>query len=119
MGGFQSPLDNPNIKDQRSFERWSKVVDPATPIANGDESNLFNGDPYIYKSATDGYLFLDVPSEECLRRIQGRKIDPTTGNVYHMEDNPPPEGDPKLKDRLQDYQGEPDQEPSRVHQNHQ
>jgi adenylate kinase len=48
----------------------------------------------------DGFVFIDVPSEECLRRIQNRKIDPQTGSIYHLEDNPPPEGDIKLKDRL-------------------
>jgi adenylate kinase len=46
---------------------------------------------------------VDVPREECLRRAKGRKIDPTTGNIYHVEDNPPPEGDIKLRDRLQEY----------------
>ncbi len=53
-----------------------------------------------------------------MRRISNRKIDPTTNTIYHLEDNPPPEGDAKLKDRLQDYNGEPDQEPSRVSLNH-
>lgn len=31
-----------------------------------------------------------------------------------MEDNPPPEGDPKLKDRLQDYHGDADQDPAKL-----
>jgi hypothetical protein len=31
-----------------------------------------------------------------------------------MEDSPPPEGDPKLKDRLQDYHGDAEQEASRL-----
>lgn len=35
-----------------------------------------------------------------------------------MEDNPPPEGDAKLKDRLQDYEGEKDQDRNRVLLNH-
>jgi hypothetical protein len=45
-------------------------------------------------------IFLDVPSEECFRRSQNRKIDPQTGTIYHLEDNPAPEGDNKLRDRL-------------------
>jgi len=51
----------------------------------------------------DAYLFMDVPANEALRRNQNRKIDPQTGTVYHMEDNPPPENDAKLRDRLQEY----------------
>jgi len=51
---------------------------------------------------------VEVEQEEILRRLSHRKIDPTTGTIYHMEDNPPPEGDPKLKDRLQDYHGDAD-----------
>lgn len=107
MAGFTTSLDNPDAKPMRDFEQWSKIVNPATTIARGEEVT-YNGAPFVYKSATDGYIFIDVPSEECLRRVSNRKIDPTTGTVYHMEDNPPPEGDAKLKDRLQEYAGEPD-----------
>lgn len=55
------------------------------------------------ESGLDGVVFLDVPTDECLRRFGNRKIDPSNGNIYHMEDNPPPE-DPKVRERLQDYQ---------------
>ena len=115
--GFTCMIDRPKDLVQKEFEAWSKFVQPASSIALGQELT-FNGEPFIYPSATDAYLFLDVPSEECVRRVSNRKIDPTTNTVYHMEDNPPPEGDAKLKDRLQDYPGEPDQEHSRVLLNH-
>jgi len=65
-------------------------------------------------SGLDGVLFLDVPLEECLRRHGNRKVDPSTGTVYHMDDNPPPE-DPKIRERLQDYkEGEGDVTESRI-----
>lgn len=96
---------------------WSKVVNPVKIIGRGQDV-FYNGEPFVHQSATDGYLFLDVPQEECMRRITGRKIDPTTGIIYHNEDNPAPESDPKLKDRLQDYQGEPDTEASRLSHHH-
>lgn len=51
----------------------------------------------------DGLLVLNVDSEECKRRATNKKIDPTNGTIYHMEDSPPPENDAKLRDRLQDY----------------
>lgn len=62
-------------------------------------------------------MFVDVPSNECFRRISNRKIDPTTGIVYHMEDSPPPEGDNKLKDRLQEYT-DPEADSSKINHNH-
>ena len=76
--------------------------------------DTFTGEPFIYRSAADSYLFLEVPQEEIFRRLSNRKVDPTTGTVYHLEDNPPPEGDPKLKDRLQDYHGDADQEQGKL-----
>lgn len=88
-----------------------------SPLGLGKEVS-YDGEPYAYKSCTDAYLFLDVTAEDCERRIKGRKIDPTTNTVYHMEDNPPPEGDPKLKDRLQELPLEPEYETSRFSQNH-
>lgn len=56
------------------------------------------------ESGLDGVIFLDTPLEECIRRGQGRKIDPTTGVIYHLEDNMP--DDPKTKERLQDHKDE-------------
>jgi hypothetical protein len=104
MAGFTTIIDEgADTKVEREFEMWSKIVNPVKAIGRGNSEVVYGGEPFIYNSATDGYLILDVPQEECLRRITGRKIDPTTGIIYHPEDNPPPESDPKLKDRLQDY----------------
>ncbi|RLN88671.1 hypothetical protein BBJ28_00009095 [Nothophytophthora sp. Chile5] len=38
----------------------------------------------------DCVLVLDVPDEEVIRRIAGRRVDPETGKTYHVEFNPPP-----------------------------
>jgi hypothetical protein len=43
---------------------------------------------------------LDADSEECFRRSVNRKLDPSTGIIYHFEDNPVPSDDKKLQDRL-------------------
>ena len=59
-----------------------------------------NCEPVINKSAFDGVLMVDVARDECLRRAKGRKVDPTNGTIYHIEDYPPPENDIKLRDRL-------------------
>ena len=45
----------------------------------------------------DAVLMLDVPDELIVRRIVGRRSDPTTGEIYHLEFNPPPA---ELADRL-------------------
>ncbi|RMA92457.1 adenylate kinase [Hydrogenothermus marinus] len=40
----------------------------------------------------DAVILFDISDEEVIRRLSGRRIDPKTGNVYHIEFNPPPEG---------------------------
>jgi adenylate kinase len=37
------------------------------------------------------FLMLDVPDELILERVTGRRIDPETGNSYHVTFKPPPE----------------------------
>jgi len=38
----------------------------------------------------DAVLLLEVPDELIVRRITGRRSDPETGAIYHIEFNPPP-----------------------------
>jgi adenylate kinase len=40
--------------------------------------------------AIDGVIALDVPAEAIVKRMAGRRTDPETGAVYHLESNPPP-----------------------------
>ncbi len=39
----------------------------------------------------DKVILFAISDEEVIRRITGRRIDPKTGRVYHVEFNPPPE----------------------------
>lgn len=55
-------------------------------------------------SGFDGVIILNTPEDECKRRATGRKVDPQTGVVYHMETEAP--DDSKVLDRLQDYSDE-------------
>ncbi|KAH7472294.1 putative adenylate kinase 5, chloroplastic [Phytophthora ramorum] len=41
-------------------------------------------------AAPDCVLELQVPDEEVIRRIAGRRVDPVTGKTYHVEFNAPP-----------------------------
>lgn len=56
------------------------------------EENLLSG--------LDLVLNLEVSSEEILRRIRGRRMDPITKTLYHIEDNPAPLDIKGLNERL-------------------
>lgn len=40
--------------------------------------------------ALTGVVALEVPAESIVARMAGRRTDPETGEVYHLENNPPP-----------------------------
>ncbi|TMW55487.1 hypothetical protein Poli38472_010369 [Pythium oligandrum] len=48
----------------------------------------------------DLLIVLDVPDDEVVKRISGRRVDPDTGKTYHLEFNPPPAQDEALRGRL-------------------
>lgn len=45
----------------------------------------------------DAVVLLEVPDDLIVRRIVGRRSDPETGTIYHLEFNPPPA---EIMDRL-------------------
>lgn len=87
----------PKDIERAQYEAWSRVTYPPR-LVDPD----FDGNVKVEQSGFDGIVILKTPFEECQRRSQNRKIDPTTNIIYHLEDNPPPE-DSKLQDRLQEY----------------
>ena len=44
-----------------------------------------------YGIEPDLFLLLDVPDEELLERVVGRRLDPVTGQIYHLKFFPPPD----------------------------
>ncbi|MBA2668994.1 MAG: adenylate kinase [Gemmatimonadetes bacterium] len=42
------------------------------------------------RKAIDAVIALEVPAEAIVKRMAGRRTDPDTGAVYHLESNPPP-----------------------------
>jgi len=46
----------------------------------------------------DVVLYLEVGEEELVHRLTGRRLDPETGDIYHVEYNPPEE--PAVESRL-------------------
>jgi adenylate kinase len=49
------------------------------------QAALFHGD-------LDAAVFFDLDDDAIVRRITGRRTDPRTGDIYHLEFRPPPEG---------------------------
>mmetsp|Transcript_7277 Transcript_7277/g.12695 ORF Transcript_7277/g.12695 Transcript_7277/m.12695 type:complete len:394 (+) Transcript_7277:162-1343(+) len=45
----------------------------------------------------DAFVMLNVPDEHLVERVVGRRVDPETGNSYHVKFNPPP---PHLEDKV-------------------
>ena len=91
--GFEVQLDKPKTEKENEKEILLHCID-----------NLYHtdGKKIEMKSIFDRFLFFELTEEETLRRTNNRKIDPKTGIVYHLEDNPPPENDKKLIGRLED-----------------
>ena len=69
-------------------------------LAESDCANgyLFDGFPRTIPQAdalkdaqvsVDFVLEIDVPSEEIIKRMSGRRVHPASGRVYHIEYNPP------------------------------
>lgn len=38
----------------------------------------------------DSFLLLNVPDEMLIQRVVGRRLDPDTGDIYHLDFSPPP-----------------------------
>ncbi len=39
----------------------------------------------------DAVILFEISDREVIRRLSGRRVDPKTGKIYHIEFNPPPE----------------------------
>jgi adenylate kinase len=50
------------------------------------------------KISADLFIFLKVPDSELMERVVGRRLDPTTGKIYHIKYFPPPED---IQERLE------------------
>ena len=72
---------------------------------NSKKGYLFDGFPRTLIQADmlneeleiDKVLFIDVSDETVISRITGRRLDPQTGNIYHIKFNPAPR---EIEDRL-------------------
>lgn len=78
------------------------MVDAASRVAPPPPDTL----PQLARtllSTLDAVLVLSLTdSEAALKRALGRRLDPQTGKVYHLEFDPPPSNDPGLASRLEE-----------------
>ena len=81
----------------------NEIVDTALSAADGF---VLDGYPRNHAQAEeleemtdlDLVLTLDVSEDELIHRLTGRRMDPETGDIYHLEFNPP--NDPDVESRL-------------------
>jgi len=91
LSGYVYELAKPKTDIEKIRENYTQILDKTFKPTK--KRNLIEG-------GLDSCIYLDGDSNECIRRSQNRKIDPTTGLVYHLEDNPPNPEDKKLLERL-------------------
>ena len=75
----------------------SEKSSAATSTAAASDPSIQRTVPY---SGLDAVLLLEVDNEILIKRATGRKIDPVTDIVYHLEFNPPPVDQPGIMERL-------------------
>ncbi|ELY81350.1 adenylate kinase [Natrinema gari] len=67
-------------------------------VLDGYPRNLEQAEELEDMTDLDVVLYLDVGEEELVHRLTGRRLDPETGDIYHVEYNPPE--DPNVEERL-------------------
>ncbi|WP_226480227.1 adenylate kinase [Natrinema amylolyticum] len=67
-------------------------------VLDGYPRNIEQAEELEDMTDLDVVLYLDVGEEELVHRLTGRRMDPDTGDIYHVEYNPPE--DPEVEERL-------------------
>jgi len=68
-------------------------------VLDGYPRNVEQAEELDGMTDLDVVLFLDVSEDELVHRLTGRRLDPETGDIYHIEYNPPE--DPAVEARLE------------------
>merc|ERR1719316_2050410 len=102
-----------NLQQYALFERFISgwVAPNQRPTADSEskkaEASLLAPKPYeppppfeLFPGGVDLHFRLDVGNDEIIRRAVGRRLDPQTALVYHLEDSPPPSKKQLIYERL-------------------
>ncbi|KDE60438.1 adenylate kinase [Halostagnicola sp. A56] len=95
---YDTPGEYMNAGELVPDEVVNEIVDEALSQADGF---VLDGYPRNLKQASelesmtelDLALMLDVSEDELVHRLTGRRLDPETGDIYHVEYNPPEDDD--------------------------
>jgi hypothetical protein len=72
--------DKPITQANILKENLSMLIDKSDPILPPNK---------LVQGGLDYIFYLNVPYQECIRRAIGRRLNSSTGIVYHLDDNPP------------------------------
>ena len=81
LGLVREALATPEAARGAIFDGFPRIAAQAQALASLLEEE---------GRAVDAVIALEVEAEAIVRRMAGRRTDPETGEVYHLEHNPPP-----------------------------
>ena len=102
LSGYVPKEDKKPSEKEMLKKSASEIVEP-TPIEPEPER--------LVESGLDSILWLDVSTQESIRRAVGRRVNPKTGQIYHVDDNPPPTNRHNLIENLESLNDEDHSEP--------
>lgn len=79
-GLIEARIKEPDCKNGMLFDGYPRTVEQAVML-----DDLLNRE----NRKLDFVILLDLPDDEILRRLTGRRSCPSCGSVYHIEFNPP------------------------------
>lgn len=84
IGLIEERLEADDAQDGVLFDGFPRTIPQAISLAEITEVSLV--------------IAIEVPDENVVERIVGRRMDPDTGEIYHLRFNPPPD---EILDRLE------------------
>lgn len=100
---YETPGEYMDAGELVPDEVVNEIVDEALSqadgfVLDGYPRNLEQAEELESMTDLDLALMLDVSEDELVHRLTGRRLDPETGDIYHVEYNPPE--DDEVEDRL-------------------
>lgn len=92
---LEKAITNLDLPAELEYAAGSSTIAPPAP-------DTFRSPTRPLKSCLDSVVMLELEdTEAAVSRAVGRRMDPTTGTIYHMDLSPPPGDVPGLLERLQ------------------
>ncbi|KAI8807069.1 hypothetical protein BJ742DRAFT_854688 [Cladochytrium replicatum] len=100
LSGYEDPkpIKLGNIK--RLPKEKEKTVPPRRSLIAPSDNKSESKNTPAPQSAIDAIIWVDIENESAIRRANGFRVDPVTGQHYHLELDPPPKDNPAIIERL-------------------